>query len=112
MIENVSPATVISDPAMTDRTVRAAGPSPLNTNCTPSRSICPSTSVSTMPRTVNATTIRPGTKPRLWERSSQRLRSRFTVRSSSHPGPPPGQWQIARPESVNGAARAARKCHP
>ena len=35
VIENVSPATVISEPAITDRTVRAAEPSPVNTNWTP-----------------------------------------------------------------------------
>ena len=78
VIEKVSPATVIRDPAMTDSTVRAAGPSPLKTTSTPVRSTCSSISTSTTPRMPNVRTMRPGMNPRLCERLSHRALARFT----------------------------------
>ena len=83
VIENVSPATVISEPAITDSTVRAAGPSPENTHWAPSRSSWRSTSTSTIPSTPKTTTITPGTKPRLCERFSHRPLTRLATAGSS-----------------------------
>jgi hypothetical protein len=76
VIENVNPATVMSEPAITESSVRAAEPSPWKNQPMPPRSMPRSTSTRTIPSAAKTAVITPGTNPRLCMRFSHSVLTR------------------------------------